>query len=97
MSERYYRDEAARSMPAAVIGVLRAMNDHDLDRVRTLLPDDFVVEDHQHVGLGRLEGAPTCIAQSKGLGLRRLDTRPSALEALPAVAIDRRLGGPFGN
>ena len=34
-----------------------AWNSHDRPRLRACYPDDFVVEDHRHAGLGRIEGA----------------------------------------
>ena len=30
------------------------MSDHDLDRLRAALPDDFVLNDHRRTGLGQL-------------------------------------------
>ena len=38
------------------------MGDHDLDRLRAALPDDFVFHDHRRTGLGKLEGADDYIA-----------------------------------
>lgn len=35
----------------------RAASARDLDRIRAPLPDDYVVKDHRHTGLGRLENA----------------------------------------
>ena len=34
--------------------IKRAMSDHDLDRLRAELPDDFVLNDHRRTGLGQL-------------------------------------------
>jgi hypothetical protein len=34
--------------------VQRALGDHDLDRLRAALPDDFVMSDHRRTGLGQL-------------------------------------------
>jgi hypothetical protein len=34
-----------------------AWNGHDRARVRACFADDFVLEDHRHAGLGRIEGA----------------------------------------
>jgi len=34
--------------------IKRAMSDHDLDRLRAALPDDFVMNDHRRTGLGQL-------------------------------------------
>jgi ketosteroid isomerase-like protein len=40
--ERWARSDAARCIPASVFETYRAINDHDLDRVRATLHDDFV-------------------------------------------------------
>jgi hypothetical protein len=55
MLERAARSDEARSVPAAVFDALRAVNAQDLDRLRTILPDDFVMDDHRRTGLGRLD------------------------------------------
>jgi ketosteroid isomerase-like protein len=34
---------------------MRAMNAHDLDRLRAVLADDFFFNDHRRTGLGRLD------------------------------------------
>jgi len=59
--ERYVQS-GADGMPRGVIEFLRGLNDHDLVRARTGLCDDFVFDDHRHVGLGRLEGGDAYIA-----------------------------------
>jgi hypothetical protein len=55
MLERFARSEAARSIPAAAFEGLRAVNAHDVDRLRAVLPEDFVMDDHRRTGLGRLD------------------------------------------
>ena len=55
MLERYARSDAARCIPAALLEGLRAVNAHDLDGIRGMLRDDFVLHDHRRTGLGRLE------------------------------------------
>ena len=57
MFELYARSEAASSIPAAALEGIRAMNAHDLERLRAALPRDFVLHDHRRTGLGRIEGA----------------------------------------
>ncbi len=59
--ERYVRSGANR-MPAALIEYIRAWNDHDLGRMRSLLPDDFFFHDHRRTGVGRVEAADAHIA-----------------------------------
>jgi tetratricopeptide (TPR) repeat protein len=54
MLERYYRSDAARCIPPAAAEAMRAINAHDLVRLRAALADDFVLSDHRRTGLGRL-------------------------------------------
>jgi hypothetical protein len=60
--ERHARSDAARWTPAAVFEYFRALNDHDLERCRAALPDDFVFHDHRRTGVGRLESADDYVA-----------------------------------
>jgi hypothetical protein len=53
--ERYARN-GADEMPAAWFEFVRAWNDHDLGRLRTLLPSDYFFHDHRRTGIGRVEG-----------------------------------------
>jgi ketosteroid isomerase-like protein len=55
MFERWARSEAARGIPASLFEVLRAVNAHDLERIRATFGDDFALHDHRRTGLGRLE------------------------------------------
>ncbi|HJQ85102.1 MAG TPA: hypothetical protein VKA21_13545 [Candidatus Binatia bacterium] len=55
MFERFARSDEARSIPDAAFEGLRAVNAHDLDRLRAVLPDDFFMDDHRRTGLGRLD------------------------------------------
>ena len=56
MLERSAAEGAAR-LPAVAFAGLRALNDHDLDQLRALMPTHFFVDDHRRTGLGRIEGA----------------------------------------
>ena len=67
MLERYARSDEARCLPAAAFEALRAVNDHDLDRFRATLHDDFVFDDRRRTGVGRLEGADDYIASLRPL------------------------------
>jgi hypothetical protein len=62
MLERYARSDEARWVPAAVFEFGRALNDHDLARLRAALPDDFVFHDHRRTGVGTIEGADAYVA-----------------------------------
>ena len=50
-------DPAAAPWVELVNEFTDAWNGHDRARVRACLADDFVLEDHRHAGLGRIEGA----------------------------------------
>ncbi len=65
--ERHARNEEGRSIPAAVFEGFRAINDHDLDRFRATLHDDFVFDDHRRTGVGRIEGADDYVASIRPL------------------------------
>jgi hypothetical protein len=51
----------ADGMPAGAIELSRAVNDHDLERMRAALPVDLVVHDHRRTGIGLLETAEAWI------------------------------------
>jgi len=67
MFERYARGDAAQLIPAAAFEGIRAMNDHDVERLRALISDDFVFDDHRRTGIGRLEGAAASVASLAAL------------------------------
>jgi ketosteroid isomerase-like protein len=52
---------------------IRAVNDHDLDRLRATLHDDFVYEDHRRTGIGRLERRDDYLASARFLFERAPD------------------------
>jgi ketosteroid isomerase-like protein len=60
MRERFW-DGEGQCVPAAARDALRALVDHDFERLREVLPEDFVFHDHRRTGLGRLEGAAAFI------------------------------------
>jgi hypothetical protein len=62
MSDRYFRGEGARWTPPSWIEFARALNDHDLHRMRAALPDDFVFHDHRRTGVGRIGNADDYVA-----------------------------------
>jgi hypothetical protein len=59
--ERYVR-LGADGMPASQMEFLRAICARDLSRMRAALPDDYFVDDHRRLGLGRVEGADAYVA-----------------------------------
>jgi ketosteroid isomerase-like protein len=73
--ERYARSEEAQGAPAAPFELRRAVIDHDLDRVRAVLPDEFVFHDHRRTGPGRIEGAENYICWLASL----LERSPDAI------------------
>jgi ketosteroid isomerase-like protein len=95
--ERWARSEAARGIPAAVFETFRAINAHDLDRVRATLHDDFVYHDHRRTGLGRIERVDDYVASLRPLfeGTRDFSTDDLyyvAAEEHGSLAIGRTFG-----
>jgi hypothetical protein len=58
-AEMFERRQAheLEGVPAAAAEFMRAINAHDLARLRAVLPDQFVFHDHRRTGLGRIAGA----------------------------------------
>ncbi|MBI1818289.1 MAG: nuclear transport factor 2 family protein [Deltaproteobacteria bacterium] len=51
-----YAAIGADDVPAAWFEFVRAWNDHDLVRLRTLLPSDYFFHDHRRTGIGQVHG-----------------------------------------
>ncbi len=62
MLDRHARREGEHGLPAAWFDMRRAVSDHDLERCRSLIPADFVFQNHRRSGPGRVEGADAWIA-----------------------------------
>jgi hypothetical protein len=69
------------------LAVLRAINEHDVDRLRAALPEDFVFDDHRRVGPGRIEGGEAFVAWMKSLFD---ESRDAILELLYFLAVEPR-------
>jgi len=65
MVERYIH--SADDLPSATLEILRAWNDHDLERLRTLLPADYYLYDRRRTGVGRLDGPDAYLASLEAL------------------------------
>lgn len=59
--ERYVAS-GADGLTSNAIAIARAWNDHDLERLRTLLPADFYLDDRRRTGVGRLDGVDAYLA-----------------------------------
>jgi SnoaL-like domain len=96
MLERYARSDAGARSRAAAFEVVRAVNAHDLEGLRAVLPDDFVLHDHRRTGLGRL-GAEDYLASAAALFEEAPDV---TVETLHVIAVDEHgalsLGRTFG-
>jgi ketosteroid isomerase-like protein len=78
-------DPVAASL-SPILELIEASNDHDLTRMRAVLADDFVNEDHRRTGVGRIEGVDAyleSIAATRGL------VRDAQIEILSVRAIER--------
>jgi hypothetical protein len=62
MLERYARSDAARCIASGFFEAIRAVNARDLDRLRAVLPADFVHNDQRRTGGGQLENADRYLA-----------------------------------
>jgi hypothetical protein len=97
MTERYLCGEGTRQAPPASAELIRALNAHDLVRLRAALPDDFYLDDHRRTGLGRLAGADAYVASVRAL---LEQTRDLTTDMLYHVAGDERgtlsMGRMFG-
>ncbi|MEO8602346.1 MAG: nuclear transport factor 2 family protein [bacterium] len=76
--ERYAANGADGASPQA-LDLVRAWNDHDLERVRALLADDFYLDDRRRTGVGRLDGADAYVASLAALWELSRDLRIEAL------------------
>ncbi|HXK25279.1 MAG TPA: nuclear transport factor 2 family protein [Myxococcota bacterium] len=65
--ERYARGEGARFTPPAAVEFVRAMNDHDLERMRVSLPEDFEFVDHRRTGVGGIGNRDEYVASIAAL------------------------------
>ncbi|HXJ34498.1 MAG TPA: nuclear transport factor 2 family protein [Candidatus Eisenbacteria bacterium] len=83
--ERYARSDAGRWIPSAQVELRRAILDHDIDRMRAAIPDDYVYYDHRRTGPGRLEGPEAYLAWLATLFEQSSD---AIIEPLYFVAID---------
>jgi hypothetical protein len=60
--ERFSRPDADRRFPAAALDLQTAINARDFARFRSLIPDDYVFDDHRRTGVGRLADADAYVA-----------------------------------
>ena len=65
--------------------VARAWNDHDLVRLRSLLPDDFYLDDHRRTGVGRVQGADAYVDSIAALYELSHDIRTDVLYGVAAA------------
>jgi hypothetical protein len=97
MFDRYFRSDAARLTPRSLVEFVRAMNDHDLDRMRAALSDDFYFHDHRRTGVGRIGNVDDYLASLAAVYEQSHDAAP---ETLYHVAVERHgsltVGRVFG-
>ncbi|HXJ34119.1 MAG TPA: nuclear transport factor 2 family protein [Candidatus Eisenbacteria bacterium] len=84
--ERFARSDAHRRVPAIFFELGRALNGHDLDRLRALHPRDFVFDDHRRTGVGRLEGIEAYLAAVAALIEQSPDV---SIEVLYTIALEK--------
>jgi class 3 adenylate cyclase/tetratricopeptide (TPR) repeat protein/ketosteroid isomerase-like protein len=91
MFERYFRSEGAHWTPRAQVDLVRALNDHDVGRLRAALPDDFVFHDHRRTGVGRIGNADDYVASMAAVFVQSHDVTADTLYYV-AVAEPGSLG-----
>ncbi len=94
--ERYIAT-GADGMPHGFFETMRGWNEHDLQRVRGSLSDDFVLDDHRLAGMGRLEGPDAYIESVAALFELIPDARTEflyfvAIESHGRVSVNRTWG-----
>jgi class 3 adenylate cyclase/tetratricopeptide (TPR) repeat protein len=83
-----YAANGADGASAAILDVVRAWNDHDPERLRALLPDDFYLDDRRRTGVGRITGVDAYLASLTAIWELSSDLR---LEMLYTVATAEHL------
>jgi class 3 adenylate cyclase/tetratricopeptide (TPR) repeat protein len=84
-----YAANGADGAPRATFDVVQAWNDHDLERLRTLLPADFYLDDRRRTGVGRLDSAAAYLGSLKALWDLSRDLRIEVLYYDPPAAHGR--------
>lgn len=74
-----YAAKPADGASAELFDIVRAWNDHDLRRLRGLLPDDFYLEDRRRTGVGPVEGADAYVDSIAALYELSRDVRSEVL------------------
>ena len=82
---RFFASDTSRWIPARIKELAYAIHDHDLDRLRAAVPDDFVFHDHRRTGGGRIEGADAYVAWLAALFEQSPD---ASIEPLYIIAAD---------
>ena len=86
MTERFLR-QVSHVLPPAGIAAIRVFVDHDLARLRAVLPDDFTLDDRRRTGVGRIEGADAWVESLAAIFEQAPDL---TVETLYTIAADER-------
>ena len=84
-----YAASGADGVSQRALEVARAWNDHDLRRMRALLPDDFYLDDRRRTGVGRIEGADAYVASLAAMHELSPDLRLDVLYYVTVAAHGR--------
>jgi hypothetical protein len=85
-AELLERCVAQGGLPPVAIELARAWDEHDLERLRAVLPADFYHNDHRRTGVGRLEGADAYLASIAALWELSRDLRVEMLYVIAAAS-----------
>jgi hypothetical protein len=89
MFDRFFRSDEGRWTPPSQIELVRALNDHDIGRLRAALPDDFVFRDHRRTGVGRIGNADDYVASMAAVFEQSRDVPPTPSTTSPSRSMDR--------
>jgi len=103
--DRYARSETSCWAPRASFELRRGIIEHDLERIRAALPDDFVFHDHRRTGGGLIETAAEYVAWFAALFELSPDAIPETIYEIATaphsvLAVGHNIGtlkegGPF--
>jgi hypothetical protein len=86
MSERMLRNEA-RSVPRAALRLKRALLERDLEAIRAVTHESFVLDDRRRTGIGRIESVDAFVNSLAALFAQSSDV---IIEPLQLIAVGER-------
>ncbi len=94
LRERYFCGDEGKVLPVSLIELARALDHHDLVRMRAALDPEFVFHDHRRTGVGRIDDVDQYVALMAATFEQTPDGRS---EDLYRVATERHGGLSVGH